>query len=247
MSQSAPIALATDNDGTLRSGERERGSSDAITGRDSDVVIAASGDLIRASGALICKSADESRANSEHRLSGRESCAAFVDAYYQRVFAWFFWLIGRREAAGDLTQETFTAFWGSLRRTRVREPGVWLFRIARNQWRKHCRDGKRERAAKVESSRRPGADNAIELVARANPGPAQTASDAERVGALLRLLDRLPARCREAVVLRYWSDLSYGEIAAIQRVPGPLARWRVHHGRKLLRGWMEPGEGAPAR
>src|SRR5262245_49333604 len=71
----------------------------------------------------------------------RRACDAFVDVHYERLFAWLCWLTGRRDWAADLTQESFAEFWESLARKPIREPVAWLFRIARNRWRKACRGG----------------------------------------------------------------------------------------------------------
>ena len=45
-----------------------------------------------------------------------EVCEAFVDRHYTQVFRFFQWLTADREAAADLTQETFAAFWESIAR-----------------------------------------------------------------------------------------------------------------------------------
>src|SRR5947199_5824680 len=77
------------------------------------------------------------------RAGERRACEAFVDAHYRGVYRFFTWLTGNPEAAEDLTQETFTAFWESLadgRRTVAPDLKAWLYGIARNRWRKRCRD-----------------------------------------------------------------------------------------------------------
>ena len=44
----------------------------------------------------------------------------------------------------------------------------------------------------------------------------------------------LPDNYREIVVLRFWEDLDYADIAKALAISEGLARWRVHRGRKLL-------------
>ena len=48
------------------------------------------------------------------RSGNRRACEAFVEAHYRGVYRFFTWLTGDPEAAADLTQETFAAFWASL-------------------------------------------------------------------------------------------------------------------------------------
>src|SRR4051794_37222737 len=77
------------------------------------------------------------------RAGTGDDCEAFVDAHYRGVYRFFLWLTNDAESAADLTQESFAAFWESLRK-----PGAapapdlkaWLYGIARNRWRKRCRD-----------------------------------------------------------------------------------------------------------
>ena len=142
---------------------------------------------------------------------------AFVDAHYRRLFAWLCWLTGRRDLAADLTQETFAAFWESLGRKPVREPVVWLFRIARNRWRKACR-GRRVRSTD---------ERGLQHVHDNRGGPAERIADDEFTQRVASLVGDLPVSVREALALHYWSDLSHEQIARIQGVPAALVRWRV--------------------
>lgn len=165
------------------------------------------------------------------------TCEAFVQAQYQRVYRWFAWLTQHPDRAADLTQDTFAAFWRSVRQgKRIRYPQVWLLRIARNLWRGWCRTKRRhaERAA--------GGDPSESLQnVPAFDAPAWdrlAANDAARdVGAQL---DRLKPKYREVVVLRFWCDCSSAEIGRVLGIPGSLARWRLHHALQLLKGMLHP-------
>src|SRR5437870_4088968 len=73
------------------------------------------------------------------RAGERRACAAFVEAHYRGVYRFFTWLTRDPEAAADLTQETFAAFWESLgdpKRGVAPDLKAWLYGIARNRWRK---------------------------------------------------------------------------------------------------------------
>lgn len=150
---------------------------------------------------------------------------AFVDATYERVHGWLYWLCGRRDLAADLTQESFAAFWASLRRRAVREPELWLFKIARNQWRKHCRDRREVNAALPEGG------------ALADPcvGPHERAIGQDERRLLVSELSKLPALYREALVLRFWCDYSHRQIGHVVGAPPVLIRWRIHRACRMLR------------
>jgi RNA polymerase sigma-70 factor (ECF subfamily) len=164
----------------------------------------------------------------------RDAAVRFVDQYYRKIYSFFWWLAGNRAHAADLTQDVFAAFWDSLARTKVRDQKSWLYQIARNRWRKHCRERHRgDRELQHGSDSADCSSNPADLVAEAE-------SDTQ-VGAAVR---RLPAVYREVVILRYWHDLSHKEIATIQGVPVALSRWRLFRGRSLLRELLSEGAAA---
>ena len=175
---------------------------------------------------------ESARGDGEAAQRTATECERFVDGHYERVFAWFQWLVRDPDRAADLTQDTFAAFWESLDRRKVREPRLWLHRIARNRWRKHCRAARLNRV-RGQTEREPVAN-------WGNPALNLADSELAEIGA--ELVKQLPLSYREAVVLRYWCDFSHKEIAVVQRIPGSLARWRVHRGRALLRTWLGRGD-----
>jgi len=156
------------------------------------------------------------------RLEHESDRNAFVDEHYERLYRWLWWLTGSAETAADLTQDSFAAFFSSLEERRVQRPPVWLFRIARNRWRKWCRD------------RRPSAGNPDEALADL-VDPADDAVRTETARRVIAAVADLPRSYREAVTLRYWGGLSHGEIASVLGITAPLARWRLFHGKRLLR------------
>jgi RNA polymerase sigma-70 factor (ECF subfamily) len=156
------------------------------------------------------------------------ACAAWVEAHYRGVHAFFWWLTRDAESAADLTQETFLAFWDSLARLDpCADPDLkaWLYGIARNRWRKRCRDA-REAAAALEE--------ALE-VPDGTPGPEARLLERLEAEAVARGLAALPAEYREVLVLRVFQELSYGQIAEALGITAGLARWRAHQGRLRLR------------
>lgn len=156
-----------------------------------------------------------------------ETCEAFVDAHYGEVYRLLLWLCGDTEAASDLTQETFAAFWRSLadldKRT-IASLRPWLFAIARNRWRKRCRDHHPTQPL----------EEALD-VSDPSPGPEPQLLQALDRELVSRLLLGLPPDLREALVLRGFQELSYREIGEMTGVAEGLARWRVHRARTLLR------------
>ncbi|MDT0264238.1 RNA polymerase sigma factor [Jatrophihabitans lederbergiae] len=51
---------------------------------------------------------------------------------------------------------------------------------------------------------------------------------------LLAALDQLPGKQREVLVLRYWSELSEAEIAAVLQVPAGTVKSRASRGLRTM-------------
>jgi RNA polymerase sigma-70 factor (ECF subfamily) len=157
---------------------------------------------------------------------------------YTGVYRWLYRLTGRSDDAADLTQESFVAFWQSLRRDLPRvSPRTWLYAIVRNQWRKHCRDRKPEQAEAIGEIEAPA------------PSGWTSAEREDFAAAVASALAQLSSELREAFSLRLWYEFDYAQIAAVQGVSPSLARWRCFRARQLVRGrlkaWQEVEEKQP--
>ena len=75
-------------------------------------------------------------------------------------------------------------------------------------------------------------------MASADDGPEQSRSADERRQALLQALDALSPEQRCAIVLTYFHDLPYAEIAGIVDCPVDTVKTRVFHGRRRLRALL---------
>jgi RNA polymerase sigma-70 factor (ECF subfamily) len=107
---------------------------------------------------------------------------------------------------------------------------AWLFRIATNKANDLWRSKGRERNAK-EGLRR--------IIDPQLPGADAPAQRVEQNQALGRALERLPREQREALVLRYYSNMRFTEIAKVVGCPVNTALTRVHKGILKLRQLME--------
>jgi RNA polymerase sigma-70 factor (ECF subfamily) len=177
----------------------------------------------------------------------RIACELFVRDEYEGLFRWFLWLTNCPHRAADLTQETFTAFWGSLTRTTPdTSPRTWLFAIGRNQWRKDCRDrkshagnGDRSFLADASGSDDETGDDLFDQISDSGPSPEEIAEHREFAAALEAEVATLPPDLREVLVLRLWQEFDYDDIAAVQGIKPELARWRFFRARQILRARLK--------
>ena len=157
------------------------------------------------------------------RDGGVAAAAAFIRATQPDVWRLCAYLAGR-DAADDLTQETYLRAWSALPRFDVRSSArTWLLSIARRVAADHIRATQRARRR----------DQWLTA-----PDPIAAPDDAI---ALADLLDRLDSRRRTAFVLTQLVGVSYEEAARICRCPVGTIRSRVARAREdLLRHLGSP-------
>ena len=161
------------------------------------------------------------------RLRQREPAAweRLVADQYARLYNLHLRLTGDREAAADLTQETFAAAYRGAHTFAGRaRPDVWLYGIALN----HNRDWRRK-AGHEELEGEPGVD-----LPDSDPSPEQVAELRERSEVVLEAVRRLPTIYRHVVALRYFADVPTKEIAAAEGIAEVAVRWRLHKALRKL-------------
>lgn len=152
-----------------------------------------------------------------------------VHDHQDRLYALGYALTGNRHDAEEVAQDTLLRAYRALVRyppERVRElkQRAWLHKIAVNVARNmHRRPG--PRLVELNGSEQDAA-----------PGPEARALDRVQLGAIAAALACLPARYREAVVLRCVQDLSYAEAAEVLGQPVGTVKSNVHRGLQMLRG-----------
>ena len=174
------------------------------------------------------------------RTAGGDEAAArlLVQRWEGAVFAFLYRMVGSREDAQDLGQETFIRVYREARRYRPSGKfRSWLFRIAGNL----ARDRLRRRRIISWVPFIPGAHEGSSEA----EGPDAGIERDEMAAEVRRALAKLPDRQREAIVLRSYEELSYREIAAAMSVTLPAVESLLQRGMAALR--RELGRGAPGR
>jgi RNA polymerase sigma-70 factor (ECF subfamily) len=134
-----------------------------------------------------------------------------------------------RDAAYDLTAETFAQAWFSRARYRDEangSAGPWLFAIARHVLAQAVRRKRLERAA----------CERLGLMERLDREPATAEPDAGWLDGLDEAFEELPAGQRRALELRVLADLDYDGVAAGLGTSRGAARVRVNRALAALRG-----------
>ncbi|HEX4148636.1 MAG TPA: sigma-70 family RNA polymerase sigma factor [Pirellulales bacterium] len=156
------------------------------------------------------------------RRGDERAMAALVDRFRDRVFGLCLRMVGQRQDAEDVTQETFVRALRSLSSwDSQRDFQPWLLAIA----------GNRCRTLLAARKRRPQAQHAVELLPDTSPDSQQAKAVREE---LQLALSSLREEYRQAFVLFHNGQLSYAEIAVALDCPvGTVKTW-VHRARREL-------------
>jgi RNA polymerase sigma-70 factor (ECF subfamily) len=162
----------------------------------------------------------------------REAFAELVDGYAKPIFNLAFRMTGDLQDADDLAQETFLRAYQNLRQFNPdKRFFTWLYTIALNVIRNNLRWKRLRPAPKPETT-----ESLSEPADLSNPET--LAIEAEKARLLEICLQKLPADLREAVVLRYYQDLSFDEISAITNSSVSAVKMRTYRALERLRKVM---------
>ena len=142
-------------------------------------------------------------------------------------------LVGSREDARDLVQESLTKIYAARESYRQEAPFLpWFHRILRNTCvsflRKKGRVTTRSLSSTIDND---GADWEIEAEA---PTPGEQAESVDTSTRVRAALDTLPLKHREILSLRHFEELSYSEISLHLGIPEGTVMSRLYHARQRL-------------
>lgn len=160
-----------------------------------------------------------------------EAFAELVYTFQDAVYNLCYRMLGESGEAEDATQEAFIRAYTKLYRYDMKRSfKTWVMSIASN----HCIDRLRKRRMKYLSLDEPlPAESALALSSD-EPGPEESAMRSEREHYIQELLHELAPEYRAAVVLRYWYDYSYAEIADVLETTESAIKSRLFRARQSL-------------
>ena len=153
----------------------------------------------------------------------------------EAAFRFALQLLGDRESARDVAQDSVMRFFAALDRVDPeRSPAPWLLRIVRNRVIDLRRHERARGGAPPRGSDGAGFAAALELPDR-SPGPLERSVERELQRLVWQCLAGLEPAHREILVLRDYQDLSYRDIALVLEIPIGTVMSRLHAARRLLR------------
>ena len=167
-------------------------------------------------------------------LSGdQEAFSSLVEKYKDPVFNVAYRMLGNPTEAEDVAQEAFVRAYTQLHTYKeTHRFSTWLLSIASHLSIDQLR---RRRFLALPLENVPF----LEWIADVGPGPEQSALRHETADDMQRILDTLPVKYRAVLLLRYWHDFSYEEIAHTLDLTPALVKARLHRARELVARTMK--------
>jgi RNA polymerase sigma-70 factor (ECF subfamily) len=148
--------------------------------------------------------------------------------YASRCYGYFYRLTGNNDVSDELLSELFVKLVEKIASYKGGSFDGWLFKIASNIFHDYLRSKQR---------RKKLLDVQKEQLESQFTEPKQ--SDNEQIDKLQTQLARLDTDTRELIMLRFYSELNFKEIAQMRSEPIGTTLAKLHRGLKKLRELME--------
>ena len=152
-----------------------------------------------------------------------------VDMYATRCYGYFYRLTGNNDVSDELLSELFVKLVEKIRSYKGGSFEGWLFKIATNIFHDHLRS--KQRRKKLLEVRQEQLESDL-------TEPKQS-DDNGQIDQLQIRLGKLDAETQELIMLRFYSQLSFKEIAKMRSEPIGTTLAKLHRGLKKLRELME--------
>jgi RNA polymerase sigma-70 factor (ECF subfamily) len=172
---------------------------------------------------------------AEARNGDKDAFAKLVEKYQKPVYSVCYRMLGTPTAAEDAAQETFIRAYQALDRyDPKRSFATWLLSIASN----YSIDQLRKMKVTILSM--DNEKHAWLAPPAKEPSPERAALEKEKQAQIQSLLADLPEIDRAAVILQYWHNSSYEEIAETLNLSSSAVKSRLFRARRLMaEKWQE--------
>ena len=167
------------------------------------------------------------------RRGDREAFRALYDTYKDRVYSIaFHFFHADADAASEVTQQVFLKLMRELTRFRGDAAfSTWLYRLVVNA----CVDRSRSRRKDA-----VGEDPVVLERLATHPSHEEFFARREVAESVQRAIAMLPGKLRAAILLRYFEDLSYADMAAALNCSIGTVASRLSRGHRLLAKKLAP-------
>jgi RNA polymerase sigma-70 factor (ECF subfamily) len=156
-----------------------------------------------------------------------DSFSRLVDMFSKRCYGYFYRLCGSRELSDELLSQLFVKLVEKIGSYKDGSFESWIFRVASNIFQDYLREKQRQKKLfEGHKSQLQERSKALAI------------GDDERIDELQAQLAKLDPETRELLVLRFYSEMSFKEIAEMRSEPIGTTLSKVHRGLNKLREMM---------
>ena len=170
----------------------------------------------------------------------QDAFAEIVYSFQDAVYNLCYRMLTERTEAEDATQEAFIRAYNNIDRYDMSRPfKTWLLSIASN----HCIDRLRKRRMKYFSLDETLPGDMQLAISSDIPNPEVQVARAEHSEYIQSLLNQLPEDDRAGIILKYWYEYSYAEIADVLDTTESAVKSRLFRARRTLAELLTSNQG----
>jgi len=167
--------------------------------------------------------------------NNEQAYAKLLQRYKRPVYHMILRMVRNVDDAEDLTIESFAKAFRSLHRFKKDFTfSTWLFRIATNNTIDQIRKKKLNTLSIDNTFTDDNGDGISIEVEDENLNPQEETMKAQKAEIIQLFVDKLPPKYQKLVRLRYFSELSYEEIAQELEAPLGTVKAQLHRARELM-------------
>ena len=162
--------------------------------------------------------------------------------FQKPLFNFFYRMVGRRETAEDLVQETFLKLcrFGNTFRGSEAKFTTWLYSVAGNQCRDYLRHSARRPETPFENIEDSHSDDNMDIGPLVQDSPVEDhVMRVELRATLEAAINTLPEKERLAIILREYQGLEYKEVAQTLGCPIGSVKVLIFRARRRLRDQLK--------
>jgi RNA polymerase sigma-70 factor (ECF subfamily) len=167
-----------------------------------------------------------------YRTGRTEAFEVLIRRYRAELLNFLTRFAGGRAAGEDLFQETFLQVHISADKFDVEKRfKPWLFTIGANKARDYLRKNKRQRAMSLSAGvdrSQPDGPAFVDLMDAGLPKPSEIVADDETRQRVRQAVDELPTHLKEVLLLAYFNQFPYKEVAEMLSIPLGTVKSRLH-------------------
>jgi RNA polymerase sigma-70 factor, ECF subfamily len=160
--------------------------------------------------------------------SKNEQFSQIYDQYIDKIYRFVYLKVNGQEIAEDITSKVFIKGWEAFKGSKdeIKNPGAFLYQIARNAVVDHYRAKARDKTISVDASSQiadPGTNAQDMAILSAD------------IDVVKRAIKKLKPEHQDIIIWHYLEDMPIGNIAKLVDKPAGTVRVMLHRGLKNLK------------